>query len=254
MCLLVLAWRSHARYRLILAGNRDEFHDRPTAPACWWPSAADLLAGRDELAGGSWLGVARDGRLAVVTNFRDGDSGEPGHTSRGELVTDFLASGRSPADWSSDVDGRSYAGFNLLTFDAAEACYLSNRKARPEALSDGVHGLSNHVLDTPWPKLGKTRSRFEAYLDRPEIDPDNLFALLDDRDQADDSELPATGVPIEWERLLSAPFIVHPDYGTRASTVVMVDTEGEVYFQERRFDPGGAMTGSSDFRFRIRRD
>ena len=211
-----------------------------------------MLAGRDELAGGTWLGIARDGRLAVVTNFRDGDSSEPGQTSRGELVTNFLASGRGPAAWSADVDGRRYAGFNLLTFDAGDACYVSNRSSGPETLADGVHGLSNHQLDTPWPKLSRTRSRFEACVDAPEADPDDLFSLLGDRRQADDSTLPETGVPIEWERLLSAPFIVHPDYGTRASTVVMVDREGEVYFEERRFDPDGAMTGISEFRFRPR--
>lgn len=252
MCLLVFAWRAHPRYRLVLAGNRDEFHDRPATPARWWRSSPEILAGRDELAGGSWLGVSRDGRVAVVTNYREGQNDEPGQISRGQLVTNFLASVRDPSAWSADVDGQRFAGFNLLTFGIEDACYLSNRASGPQTLKDGVHGLSNQRLDTPWPKLTRTRARFEMCIDEPEVEPDDLFRLLGDRRQADDSALPRTGIPIEWERLLSAPFIVHSEYGTRASTVVMVDRDGEVHFQERRFDSGGVMTGVTDLCFRIR--
>lgn len=248
MCLLVFAWRAHPRYELILAGNRDEFHERPATPADWW-SPGDILAGRDERAGGSWLGVARDGRVAVVTNYREGATGEIGERSRGELVTGFLASGRSPSAWCADLDAGRYAGFNLLTFGADDACYLSNRGNGCGPVTDGVHGLSNHQLDTPWPKLTRTRSGFEALLDGPVVEADALFGLLGDRRRAGDGELPDTGVPIDWERLLSAPFIVHPDYGTRASTVVLVGRDGEICFEERRFDPAGVMTGVSDFRF-----
>lgn len=249
MCLLVFAWRSHPRYELVLAGNRDEFHDRAAAPADWWVSDPDLLAGRDELAGGSWLGVARDGRLAVVTNYREGGNDEVGQASRGALVTDFLTSGRRPSAWSAEVDGARFAGFNLLTFDADEACYLSNRASRPETLSDGVHGLSNHRLDTPWPKLVRTRAGFDVTLEEPVVDPEALFSLLGDRRAAADAELPETGVPIDWERLLSAPFIVHPTYGTRASTVVTISVDGEICFEERRFGPDGTITGTSTFGF-----
>jgi uncharacterized protein with NRDE domain len=252
MCLLVLAWQCQPDYELVLAGNRDEFHDRPATPAGWWPSAPHILAGRDEVAGGTWLGVSRSGRVAVVTNYREGANAEPAPRSRGALVTDFLDSDRRPAAWCADIDGRQYAGFNLLTFGDGEACYLSNRAPSPVALRPGIHGLSNHRLDTPWPKLVRTRTAFEDHLRATVVDPAVLFSLLGDSSQADDDDLPESGVSRAWERILSAPFIVHPDYGTRASTVVIVSRDGDIYFEERRFDRSGTHTGGSVFRFSSR--
>jgi len=250
MCLLVFAWQRHPRYRLVLAGNRDEFHRRPAAEATWWTEHPDLLAGRDLEAGGAWLGVSRDGRAAVVTNYWEAPITEPARRSRGALVPDFLSQPDDPQDWAASVDETQFAGFNLLLFAPAAGHYLSNRGRRDLALAPGIHGLSNHRLDTPWPKLVRARKGFESRISDDPIDPEDLFELLADRQTAPAHALPRTGLPDEWEQLLSATFIVHPDYGTRASTVLMIDHDNRVFFQERRFDPSGEPVGNSRFEFR----
>ncbi|MGB5621050.1 MAG: NRDE family protein [Gammaproteobacteria bacterium] len=252
MCLLVLAWQSHPRYSLILAGNRDEFHQRPAAAADWWQAEPALLAGKDLAAGGTWLGVSRGGRAAVVTNYREAPTAEPAQLSRGELVPRFLRSSASPRDWSKTVESERFGGFNLLLFDARGGHYLSNRGQRDTPVESGVHGLSNHRLDTPWPKLVAARDRFARAIEADQVDADPLFGILSDRRQADSAALPDTGVPEEWERLLSAAFIVHPAYGTRASTVLTIEHQGRICFEERRFDADGKATGSSRFEFEIR--
>lgn len=251
MCLLVFAWQSHPRYALVLAGNRDEFHQRPAAPADWWPARPDVLAGRDLAAGGTWMGVSRSGRAAVVTNFREAPRAEPSRRSRGELVPAFLESDAAPAAWSDTVDDGQYGGFNLLLFGGGQGHYLSNRGERDSCLEPGIHGLSNHRLDTPWPKLVTARDRFASSLEDGAVSFDGLFGLLSDRQQPPPGSLPRTGVPEEWERLLSAAFIVHPAYGTRASTVLVIEHAGRVRFEERRFDPDGRAAGSARFEFDI---
>lgn len=252
MCLLVFAWQSHPRYSLILAGNRDEFHRRPAAPADWWRAEPAVLAGKDLAAGGTWLGVSRVGRVAVVTNYRETPTAQPGQLSRGELVPDFLRSSASPRDWSGAVEGERFGGFNLLLFDASGGHYLSNRDQRDTSIEPGVHGLSNHRLDTPWPKLVAARDQFALAIEADQVDADSLFGILSDRRQADGATLPDTGVPEEWERLLSAAFIVHPAYGTRASTVLTIEHDGRVYFEERRFDASGETAGSARFEFDLK--
>jgi len=251
MCLLVFAWQSHPRYALILAGNRDEFHQRPAAPADWWQAEPAVLAGKDLAAGGTWLGVSRGGRSAVVTNYREAPTAEPAQRSRGELVPGFLRSTASPQDWSATVEGQRFGGFNLVLFDAGGGHYLSNRGQRNTLIEPGVHGLSNHRLDTPWPKLVAARDRFARAIEADPVDVAHLFEILSDRRQAGEATLPDTGVPEEWERLLSAAFIVHPAYGTRASTVLTIENDGHVYFEERRFDASGQAAGSSRFEFEI---
>lgn len=251
MCLLVFAWQCHPRYSLILAGNRDEFHQRPAAPADWWQTEPAVLAGKDLAGGGTWLGVSRGGQTAVVTNYREAPAAEPAQLSRGELVPGFLRSPASPRDWSGAVDCERFGGFNLLLFDASGGHYLSNRGQRDTLIEPGVHGLSNHRLDTPWPKLVAAHDRFALAIEADQVDADPLFGILSDRRQADAVTLPDTGVPEEWERLLSAAFIVHPAYGTRASTVLTIEHDGRVYFEERRFDASGDTAGSSRFEFDI---
>ena len=250
MCLLLFAWRPDTTHRLVLAGNRDEFHERPAAPADWWGNGA--VGGKDLRAGGSWLAAHRSGRFAVVTNFRESIEEGRGPRSRGELVTGFLESDLSPEEFAREVArrGRGYAGFNLLLGSPAELAYLSNRGRGPELLEPGVYGLSNHLLDTPWPKLERTRTRFTALL-AAGAPTEQLLAMLADREPAAAGELPDTGIGPEWERLLSAPFIVSPRYGTRCSTILKLLEDRNMQFTERRFDAAGNHAGQSDFHFAI---
>jgi uncharacterized protein with NRDE domain len=252
MCLLVFAWQPDAPERLVLVGNRDEFHDRPAAPADWWDNGT--VGGRDLRAGGTWMAAHRDGRFAVVTNYREPLEEGRGPRSRGELVTAFFERDATPAAFAREVAAHDhdYAGFNLLLGDPDELVYLSNRGRGPEALEPGIHGLSNHLLDTPWPKLERTAARFRTLLEHG-ADTGALLDMLADRTPASDGELPDTGIGPEWERLLSSPFIVSPFYGTRCSTVIRLPGNNTMEFTERRFDPAGEVTGESAFRFPLER-
>ena len=254
MCLLVFAWQAHPRYRLIFAGNRDEFHDRPAAPMHWWPQErrAEILAGQDLKAGGTWLGLARSTRFGVVTNYRDMQRPVPGAASRGELITQWLTSDESPSAFSASLSAHAdnYAGFNLLVADESEMSYSANRtKPFASLVAPGIHGLSNHLLDTPWPKLERTRERFVGLAAQYDPSLDELERILADRAPAPDADLPTTGLPRDRERLLSAPFIVDPAYGTRCTTVVLVAHDGATTVRERRFDPMGRSTGMDEFTF-----
>lgn len=252
MCLLVLAWQAHPRYRLIVAANRDEFHERPTAPLTKWPAPENILAGRDLRAHGTWLGLDRHRRFGVITNFRELQRPRPEAPSRGALIPRYLEGEASAATYLSRLEPEAprYSGFNLLLTDGDSLWYASNRAERfARPLPPGVYGLSNQFLDTPWPKLRRVRRRFDAWLSDPaNASASELFALLDDRATATaDEELPQTGVPPEWERVLSAPFVLNPDYGTRCSTVLLLEPSGAGYLAERRFDPRGNPTGATEF-------
>jgi uncharacterized protein with NRDE domain len=252
MCLLVLAWQSHPRYRLIVAANRDEFHDRPAAPLGWWPDDPSILAGRDLRGAGTWMGAARSGRFGVVTNFRELERPAAGAPSRGELVTHFLSAATSPREYLDDLHGRAarYAGFSLLLGGPASLYYYSNRNSSAaKPLERGVYGLSNHWLDSPWPKLLRTRTRLSELVAADRADPESLFELLADRVPADLDETPDTGLPPEWERALSSPFVVHDRYGTRCSTVLLVEHDGRTTMCERRFDTSGNTTGATRLEF-----
>jgi uncharacterized protein with NRDE domain len=249
MCLALLAIDAHPRYALVIAANRDEYHARPTAPAAWWDEG--WLAGRDLEAGGTWLGIRRDGRFALLTNFRDPSRNRRDAPSRGALVPAILAS-RRDLETSVErirVDADRHNGFNLLAGTPAGAVWTSNRSDETQAFARGAYGLSNALLDTPWPKLARTKTALAAWLARADADVEPLFAALGDRGIADDAALPSTGVPLEWERRLSAPFIVSPGYGTRSSTIVTIDRDGEAHFVERSFDAAGEPSGEVDFRF-----
>jgi uncharacterized protein with NRDE domain len=237
MCLILVAWRGHPDHPLVVAANRDEFFARPTAAAARWADAPQVLAGRDLEAGGTWLGVAAGGRFAAVTNVRE--PGKPqGPRSRGRLTADFLAGDMAAADYVAAIDGAAHSGFNLLVGDGRELWYASNRIAAPRPLAPGIYGVSNHLLDTPWPKLATAKARFAAALTHLPAT-EAFFALLADDEIVPDAHLPATGVSLEWERRLSAIFVRSPDYGTRASTVLAVDAAGGARLHERRFDAGG---------------
>ena len=286
MCLLVLAWRVHTRYRLVVAANRDEFHARAAAPLAKWPPPADLLAGRDLRSQGTWLGIDRERRFGVVTNFRELQPARPAAPSRGELVPDYLgarrggapakppheialdaAAERTPigktrnfagtparaADFLAALEPRAtaWSGFNLLLSDADSLWYASNRTT-PFArdLRPAVYGLANESLDTPWPKLQRVRAGFEAWLrEGADAEMERLFALLADRTPAEDPPEARTGaLPTEWARALSEPFVLHPEYGTRCSTVLLLDGDGRLQLAERRFDPDGRLSGQTEFR------
>jgi len=253
MCLLVLAWMTHPRYRLVVAANRDEFHDRPAAPLAWW-NEAPMLAGRDLEAGGAWMGVARTGRFAALTNFRDpGQVTPPGAPSRGALVPGFVSGNDRPADFFQRLGKQAaeFAGFNLIAAGPRSLHYFSNRAAGvPRELAPGIYGLSNHELDSPWPKLTRARDRLAAEV-RSGSEPHvaALFELLADREPADEPALPDTGLPADIEHATSAPFVLHPRYGTRCSTVLLADHDGRVVAAERRFDAAGRITGATRIEF-----
>jgi uncharacterized protein with NRDE domain len=253
MCLLFIAWKSHPAYELILAANRDEYYDRPTAPAGFWDEAPDLLAGKDLRAGGTWLGITRGGRIAAVTNYRDPASVRPSAPSRGALVTDFLLGRDTPADYLEKLvrSGDRYNGYNLVFGDREALYWYSNRGDDGRRLSAGLYGLSNHLLDTPWPKVERGKQAFRELLERETASPKALFRLLQERTPAEDERLPNTGVSREWERVLSPIFITSPVYGTRSSTLIYVTPGGGVTFMERTFNGGVEQPETARFEFRI---
>ena len=254
MCLVLFAVESHPRYSLIVAANRDEFYDRPTASAEFWPDAPSVLAGRDLRAGGTWLGLDRQGRFAAVTNYRQGEREPPVPRSRGWLVSDFLTAETAAATHIAHVttDAALYNGFNLIVGDARELWYFSNREGRARVLGPGVYGLSNHLLDTAWPKVSMAKRGLESLLAAPGSElVAELLSLLSDRTRPADDRLPSTGVGLEWERLLSSAFITASDYGTRSSTVLLMGRDGGVVFVERTFGTGGIPGGLARFEFQL---
>ena len=253
MCLLVLAWRAHPRYRLVVAANRDEFHARPAAALAPWPDIAGVVGGRDLQAGGAWFAVGPADRLGIVTNFREFGRQRRSAPSRGGLIPSYLAGNRPPADFlqSLEADAPGYSGFNLLLADRDSLWYASNRADQfARELPPGIYGLSNEFLDTPWPKVVRVRARFEALLQSESADPDrmaaDLFAMLADRETAPPESVPPGDLTPEWARKLSAPFVLDAGYGTRCSTVLTVSDQGTSRIIERRFDSEGAQTGQSE--------
>lgn len=237
---------------MAVAANRDEYFRRPTASASFRPDAPGLLAGRDLEAGGTWLGVTRRGRFCALTNFRDPSRQKTGAPSRGALVRDFLCGDLSPAAYASMVveGGAAYNGFNLMCADGETLYYASNVSGEPRVLPAGIYGLSNHLLDTPWPKVAKAKSALACSLDALPDD-SGLFALLRDDRPAPDEALPRTGISLEWERLLSSAFVRGADYGTRSSTVVLMRSDGEMRFDEISYGPDAREIGRVRESFRL---
>ena len=253
MCLAAIAWNVHPRYRAVVIANRDEFHGRAAAPLGPWREDGRILAGRDLQAGGTWFGIDHRRRFGLVTNFRERARPRPGAPTRGNLVSGFLLAQRPAAHFLESMadDSPGYAGFNLLLADATGLWYATNRDepfARP--LGDGVHLLSNHVLETPWPKVRRLRAVLVDWLEAADDDPTPLWAGLADRQLAAVEELPRTGVTAEWEHRLSAAFVSHGDYGTRCSTLLLLGHDGSVHLEERSFDPHGAAAGNACWRLR----
>lgn len=246
MCLIAFAWQVTER-PLVLLGNRDEFHPRPTRAASFWTDEGhpELLAGKDLQAGGTWLGVTRNGRFAALTNIRS-PGARPGPRSRGKLVLDYLTGDLSPADYlrslTDDIDG--YAGFNLLVGTTDQLWHLNSEERQAHALQPGIYGLSNASLNSPWPKLQTLCQRLEANLS---ADSETLLDLLKDSNEYPDAQLPDSGVSLEWERRLSATFILGEDYGTRASSLLIIDADQNISFREQSFGPQGTDQGGSSW-------
>jgi len=248
MCLVLLAWRAHPRYPIVMAANRDEFIERPSAGATWWEDAPHVLAGRDLRDGGTWLGITTTGRFAVLTNYRDPALIQDNRPSRGQLVADFLRGYDGLEDFTRRLDatGGTYNPFNLIYGDLSRLSYFTNCADQTRLLRPGVYGLSNHLLDTPWPKVSKGKRALESALATlPDKAP--LLDLLRDRDQAPDEQLPSTGISLEWERLLSSMFISFPGYGTRSSAILLLDAEGTGHFDEVSYSPEGEVADHRSF-------
>lgn len=259
MCLILIAHQADSRYPLVVAANRDEFFARPTRQANFWPdaeSAIPLLAGKDLRAGGTWLGMTATGRFAAVTNIRDPSQTEPKARSRGELTLDFLQGGASPAQYAAALSQQfdDYAGFNLLLGDREDLYYLNNHHKVMARLQPGVYGLSNGLLDAPWPKIVTGRTALQSMLnDAGQLSTDQLIALMTNPTEAPDEALPATGVSRELERKLSSMFIRNPerDYGTMCSTAIIVDAQRNCRFSEQNYTDTGDPETAHFYQFKL---
>lgn len=257
MCLLLFSFNKHPDYPVILAANRDEYFERPTEAASFWKDYPLILAGRDLRKSGTWMGVNKAGRIAAVTNYREPSQNKPDAISRGSLVSDYLKGKESAEDYIQQVMAQSHAydEFNLLVGDKESLLFFSSVEADYQTLKPGLYGISNGKLDGPWPKVEKGKAGLEQIIhesDKPE--PERLFELLADKTIAADRELPATGVSLEWERRLSPLFVNSEGYGTRSTTVLLIDRQGKVFFSERSFDQGGQVIDTCSHEFIIGKD
>lgn len=245
MCLILLSYDMHPVYRMVLAANRDEFYNRPTEPLAFRDDAPDILAGRDLKHNGTWLGITRTGRIAAITNFREPAVRIANAPSRGFLVSDFLASKESPKSYLEHVKsmGHRYNGFNLLVGDMSGLLYYSNRGDSIQRIKPGMYGLSNHLLDTPWPKVEKGKADLgRLIVDKEKINPEDIFGILKDGSYPPDSTLPDTGVGYKWECILSSLFITSRFYGTHSSSIILMERNGKITFMERTFVSDGAVS------------
>lgn len=254
MCLIALAYKQHPNYPFLLSANRDEFYKRPAQAAHYWEEHPQLLAGRDIEAGGTWLGITTGGRFAAITNYREEDStGKTYPLSRGELTRNFLTSSQSAKSFLDGIRAKdkSYAGFNLLLMDDSGLFCYSNRDSATVPLEPGLYGLSNHQIDTPWPKVKRAKHCFEKALTNKTVDHDQLFWTISDSSPVKEEELPEIrfDMDIEWAKQVSAQFIKSEDYGTRASTTILIDNAGQVQFRERNFLANGQEGEQRDYCF-----
>lgn len=249
MCVLALAWRTHPRWQLVFAGNRDELHARPAGPLARWSEAPHVLAGRDRLAGGTWLGVSEQGRFAVVTNLRGYDTPQPAAPSRGFLLRDQLLGEGVYADIGVDATA-DFNPFNLIRLRQGLADFWTNRPEQAGTiLTPGLYGLSNGPLDEPWPKVERLKAHLATWLSADATRPETLLGALQDGTVGDEGVPPAISSDAPLEPRVSPIFIRHPNYGTRCGTVVAIDAEGAGRIIERRFDAHGQVTGETALEF-----
>jgi len=249
MCLIVFALDNTGPYKLVLAANRDEYFTRPTAAAGFWDDSPTILAGRDLEAGGTWLGVTRSGKIAAITNFRDPGWQVRSPRSRGKLVADYLRGEQSAADFMASLHSTSnrYEGFNLIFGDLQGLHYFSNHGPLSARISAGIHGLSNHLLDSPWPKVSAAKKKLADLLAAGQSDPEACFAAMADHEHYADHLLPDTGIGLERERQLSPLFITGETYGTRSTTLVFIDQTNTISFRERTFHHRQTASSTREF-------
>ncbi len=239
MCMVLWAHNCHPEYKLVVAANRDEFYQRPTLPASFWSDNPHLLGGKDILHGGTWMGITTTGRFSTLTNYRDPSNHNPHALSRGHLVQNYLESSLAPVSYMEKLIDikEDFNGFNLLAGTLDDLYYFSNLEKRVRKVEKGCHGLSNSLLDVPWPKVSRGLRALEAGLNNRDINVEQLFEIMADKYMPPDHELPETGVSLELERLLAPAFVKMKDYGTRSTTVILVDRNNYVQFRERSFVP-----------------
>jgi uncharacterized protein with NRDE domain len=243
MCLIVFSYNTVPGYRLVLAGNRDEFYDRPTHNADFWEHHPSILAGKDLIAGGTWLGVNKNGRISFLTNYRKMSSHNPDALSRGHLVKEYLTSNDSAYSYLNKLNSANrYNGFNLFTVDQESFYHFSNINLQISSISPGIHGISNSLLNTPWPKVEKAKNEFQTLIENGNLDEEDLFDLLINKETYPYDQLPETGLDPELEKAVSAIFIQTENYGTRCSTLLFVRDNGDIRFVERVYQPGTART------------
>ncbi|MCK9452466.1 MAG: NRDE family protein [Bacteroidales bacterium] len=242
MCLISFAYNMHPRYSLVLLANRDEFYKRPARKAQFWTEEGfpDILAGKDLSAGGTWMGINKNGKWAALTNYRDMSKLKPNPPSRGHLVLNYLKSGLTAVEYLESIKEKAslYDGFNLLAGDNNGIFHFSNETNKITRIKPGVHGLSNALLNTPWPKLETANSKLAYSIQEDNLNRDTLFNILTDQQKADESQLPETGLTKEMEKAVSSIFISTDDYGTRCSSLLFIDMEGNIDFTERSYIPG----------------
>jgi uncharacterized protein with NRDE domain len=253
MCLILFAYKAHPNYKLVVAANRDEFYERPTLPVDFWEDHKNILAGRDLEAGGTWMGINNLGNLCMLTNYRDLKNLKSNAPSRGKLVSDYLISHPHPRSYFETLDllADKYNGYNIILGNHEDIWYYSNIQRKIYMLGSGVYGLSNGLLDTPWPKLVRGKDKLKKVLEKKIIQPEDLFFSLYDDTLAPDNELPDTGLSLEKERMLSSMFIKSPNYGTRCSTVLMVDQMNNLTYVERTYNTESFESSTRSFNLKV---
>jgi len=240
MCLIAFSYKTHPKYKLILAANRDEFYERPTRVAKFWvdENQPNILAGKDLKAKGTWMGISKTGKWGALTNYRDPSNIRESAPTRGTLVLDFLKSGQTPEAYLENLKSNSeqFNGFNILVYEGNELLHYSNESDEITELKPGIHGVSNALLNTSWPKLHNAKNELDRITSSENFEKEELFSLLKNPERAPDNQLPSTGIPYEWEKAISSIFIKTDNYGTRCSTLLMIDYEGNAEFIERRYD------------------
>ncbi len=254
MCLILFGYKVHPTYKLIIAANRDEFYGRPTKPLDFWEEDRSILAGKDLEAGGTWLGMTTSGKISLLTNYRDLKNIKPNAPSRGHLVSDYLSKDVDAQHYLENVakKGKDYNGFNIICGDIDDLRYYGNYQNGVHQIDAGVHGLSNALLDSPWPKVVKGKEKIDNVIAHNEIVAEQLFATLYDDMKAPDNQLPDTGVGYEKEAMLSPMFIKSKNYGSRCSTVILVDNDNNILYSERTYNPHDFSFETKSFNFTVK--
>ncbi len=240
MCLIAFSYKVHPKYELILAANRDEFYERPTRSAQFWTNEKlpDILAGKDLKGNGTWMGISKSGKWGALTNYRDPSNINEDAPTRGSLVLDFLKSDRSSDQYLKSISNVAdkFNGFNILASDKNGLYHYSNENNIITEIEPGIHGVSNALLNTSWPKLDQAKKELQNITSSEDFEKEELFKLLKNQEKASDDKLPSTGIPYEWEKAISSVFIKTDNYGTQCSTILLIDYDGSVEFTERRYD------------------